>query len=219
MGIRLNIVDNPAMRAGFGPMEPVRPDVAADTNRAALRTPQGVAQNLPRPGTEAVAAGNMAAPPADNATNGVRSLLMANRPDEDIPADRVPPSIVEANAEANRTEEANGAAAPRLRDFRFLTAAESMRERELETRHDQLEQRLEATSNRLELNDSVAVRIDARLQLARLERDLDLVSSEIRRLRLERAFAQPTGQAAQPAEAAASESPENGRVPTLNLLA
>jgi hypothetical protein len=75
-----------------------------------------------------------------------------------------------------------------IRGFRFLQAPESLRERELEARLGSLENQLETTARRIKFNDSESVRIDAQLDRARLESDLDLVYSAIGRLRLERAF-------------------------------
>jgi hypothetical protein len=156
----------------------------------------------------------------------------ANILDEGGPVpENAPPSVVEANAEANRAEQIDGVPVPRFPDFRFFIADGSARERQLETRLDLLEQRLEATDNRLRFSDSASMRIDAELDRARLERDLETVSSEIRRMRLERVFARPPADAVnearppqQPVQPAGgippeAQSSEPTRLPGLNLIA
>ena len=159
-------------------------------------------------------------PPAANRADGGNLLLEPQPP-------------AQANAEAEPGGEANDAPAPRLRDFRFLAPAESARERGLETQLTRLERSLESTDNRIRFTDSFSMRIDARLDRARLERDLDMIESEISRLRLERAFdgsaagskmiervrsgeqtAQPAGEVPSTSQPSASSV-----VPGLNLLA
>ncbi len=107
-------------------------------------------------------------------------------------AEQTPVYVTNSGGGAQEDSEQGGvpdAGAPlRIRNFRFLAAAQSARERELESRHDQLERRLESVTSRLALADSLMVQIDARLKRARLERDLDMITSQMRRLRLESAF-------------------------------
>jgi hypothetical protein len=130
------------------------------------------------------------------------------------------------DAQAERAEE-EAAPARRLRDFRFLTAAESARERDLEVRLDRLERELETAANRLRSNDSLLVRIDAQLDRARLERDLENIQREIGRLRLGRVFggASAGTSAAEGAPApseivpAEAQAPASERQPGLDLLA
>ncbi|GAB4352294.1 MAG: hypothetical protein Kow0099_36520 [Candidatus Abyssubacteria bacterium] len=86
------------------------------------------------------------------------------------------------------TPEAREAPSLGVEGFRYLIAAQSVRERELETRYDQLKTRLENVSRRLQFAGSDMTRVDARLERVRLEHELDMVASQIRRLRLGRAF-------------------------------
>jgi hypothetical protein len=108
-------------------------------------------------------------------------------------------------------------------DFRYLVAAQSAQERDLETRYDQLKNRLESASRRLEFADSAMTRIDARLERVRLQYDLDMVASQIRRLRLERAFQEAFGGAGRPETAQPGADPAQSRASDssaiLNLLA
>lgn len=190
--------------------------------------------NLPLPAAEEVAPGGVAMRPTNNLANEPQAPVMTNRADaETLAPTTPPPTVAEVNAEANRTGETDGAPAARLRDFRFLTVAESARERNLENQRVRLERRLETTNNRLQVTDFLAIRIDAQLERARLERDLDIVASEIRRMRLERTFARPSvspdsverspsvEQAIRPTVVAASEPQGSAspRMPVLNLLA
>ena len=194
MGVRLDTMADPSVR-----ITPDSPQFAAGgltplPNRGAFPTR--------RPGDVAAPAGNP----------GTASL------DEGAPAEE-PRAALAANMEAMQAEEPEGlndAPPPRLRGLRFLSAAESLRENELENRLKRLEQELDAANNRLQSNDSMTVRIDARLDRARLETDLDMVARQIGRLRMERVFSRVSTASVAPVEQEPSTSPN---VPGLNLLA
>jgi hypothetical protein len=127
-----------------------------------------------------------------NAADTTDGPLMTARAGESPAASAGPTSIIaEANAEAGRARETESAPAPRIRNFRFLQAAQSTRERKLEAQFATLERRLENTNNRMQFSESVMVQVNARLERARLEQDLEMIASEIKRLRLIRAFARP----------------------------
>jgi hypothetical protein len=180
-----------------------------------IRRPGDVAAPLldaAGPGGPALAApaGNLGARPLN--APGAAPL------DEGLPAEE-PRAALAANMEAVRAEEPEGlddAPPPRLRGLRFLSAAESLRENELENRLKRLEGELEAANDRLQSNDSMTVRIDARLDRARLETDLDMVARQIGRLRMERVFSRAATASVAPVEQEPSASPN---VPSLNLLA
>jgi len=233
MGIRLNILDNPALRMQVTPIELTQGGNTANVNQPAQPAPAAEATTQAAPAQ--APPGNAATFPLDGRMDMPQAPLMANLIDQGNPAaeNNAPPSVIEANAEANRAQQGlDGAPAPRIHDFRFFVAAESVQERQLETRIDLLEQRLETANNRLQYSDSLPLRIDAQLDRARLEQDLDMVSSKIRRMRLERAFARPpvevdtarqmaaTEPVAQPVgNATEAQAPETTRFPGLNLLA
>ncbi len=203
MGVRLNTLANPALRMGPDAADLGPGAVFPTANRTATAASEGMAP--PRPGVADVAI------PAEN------------------PAREPPEANRAADTEPKAAAEANGALAPRLRNFRFLTVAESLRERELETRLKRLERELEAANDRFQSNTSFIVRLDARLDRARLERDLGMIESRIGRMRLERAFSTParasdaavSARPAQPENPAISgpESSASSRIPGLNLLA
>lgn len=232
MGIRFNILDNPALRMRLAPVEMAQGGNTLNANQPAPAAPGPQTGGQPGPAPAAV---NTAATfPLDGGMDMLQGPLMGNLADEaTMVLDNAPPSVVEANAEANRAQGLDGAPAPRFPDFRFFVAAGSARERNLETRLDLLEQRLETTGNRLRFADSLSMRIDAQLDRARLERDLEMVSREIRRLRLEQVFAPPSPPPEvvneapppeQPVEPAggippAPQGPESTRNAGLNLLA
>jgi hypothetical protein len=165
----------------------------------------------------------VAAPPA-NRTIGAFVAEPAVQPQsrsEASPIEQARPTAepVEAQVADTGAESQNTDNPPvRLRDFRFFSASESMRERELETRLDRLEQELKAANTRHRFSDSFSVRLDAQLDRARLERDLDVIQSEIGRLRLEQAFSSTAGAGAVavPAETQSS-APDSAS--SLNLLA
>jgi hypothetical protein len=191
MGIRLNILDNPALRLRFEPIGLPRPNEALSTNEPVPTGPETGTPAQPNPAPAGT--GNANAFPVATRMNNPQAPIAANlAAAEELVPENSPPSVVEANAEANRARGIDGAPAPRFPDFRFFVVAGSAQERTLETRLDLLEQRLETTNNRLQLSDSVAIRIDAELDRARLQRDLETVSSEIRRLRLQQVFAPPS---------------------------
>lgn len=231
MGVQFNILDNPALRMRLAPVEMAQGGATPNANRPAPPTP------APAPGGQPGRApvNTAAAFPLDGGMDMLQGPLTGNLLDEaTLILDNAPPSVVEANAEANRAQDLDGAPAPRFPDFRFFVTAGSAQERNLETRLDLLEQRLEATGNRLRFADSLSIRIDAQLDRARLERELETVSREIRRLRLEQVFARPspTPEAVdeapppeQPAEPTGGipptmqEGPQPARNAGLNLLA
>ncbi len=136
-------------------------------------------------------------------------------------------TLAEANALADMGDIADGTPAPSIREFRFLTNPQSMQERELDARFNQLERRLEATNKRLQFADSVIERVDASLARARLEQDMDMIADQIRRMRLEQIFSKATQLSASPQieELAAGSSQAVGdqrsavENPVLNLLA
>jgi hypothetical protein len=208
MGIRLAALDNPALRvpvaAGAEPAvpAPTAPRAGADAPDtvpllAATAIGEGVVQQ-----TETIAP---------------QPLLLTDPPDEANPA----PTPAEVNAAGIL----DGVSALRVRDFRFLAAAQTAREQNLDTQRTRLEQRLETTYDRLQANGSAMDRIDARLDRARLEQDLETVARAIRRLRLERVFARPSvAPEPVPVETQVSAAPESQAMaasgtPTLNLLA
>ena len=162
VGVRLNTLNDPAFRMRLDAPEAGLTGGAVGANRVVPTLPEQDNAG-PRP------------PPAANLADEGNLLLEPQPP-------------APANVEAEPGGEATDAPAARLRDFRFLTPVESARERDLETRLTRLEQSLESTDNRIRFTDSFSMRIDARLDRARLERDLDMIKSEIGRLRLERVF-------------------------------
>ena len=194
---------------------------------------QGLSNRQPLE-TEVVAQSRGPAQAMLDSADGPDGPLMAARAGDGTAASAGPTStIAEANAEASRARETGQAPTPRIRNFRFLQAAQSARERKLETQYTQLERRLENTNNRMQLSESAMVQIDARLERASLEQDLEMIASEIKRLRLINAFARPvaapeqvertqvTAQVAQPAGEASSRSEPaaSDRTQILNLLA
>jgi len=204
VGVRLNTLNDPAFRMRLDAPEAGLAGGAVGANRVVPTLPEQ--ENAgPRP------------PPAANRADEGNLLLE-------------PPA--QANAEAGPGGEATDAPAARLRDLRFLTPVESVRERDLETQLTRLEQSLESTDNRIRFTDSFSMRIDARLDRARLESDLDMIESEISRLRLERVFdgaAGPTviqrARSGEQTAQAAGEVPSGSQpsasseAPGLNLLA
>lgn len=215
MGIRLNLLDNPALRAPVAAgMDPAtgapRPDGDAEG---------GVLTTAPLVTTEA---GGETAPQVETAGTTPQPLLLARMPGEGTPAPEPP--------ETDTAGVLDNVAAPRVRDFRFLAAAQTSREQNLGVERARLEQRLETTYDRLQSTGSAIDRIDARLDRARLEQDLEMIAREIRRMRLARVFARPSvapepvpveTQVAEPASAAApaSQTMTASPTPALNLLA
>ena len=78
-----------------------------------------------------------------------------------------------------------------FKQFDYLRPESSVRGRELSTRQRQLEQRLDVLNNRLKLADSLMTQIDIRLEKARLEQDLELLSDKIQRLHLKEIYETP----------------------------
>ncbi len=188
----------------------ITPDPQQFAAGGPIPLPNRGAFTIRRPGDVAAPAGNPGARPLN--APGAAPL------DEGLPAEE-PRAALAANMEAMQAEEPEGlndAPPPRLRGLRFLSAAESLRENELENRLKRLEQELDAANNRLQSNDSITVRIDARLDRARLETDLDMVARQIGRLRMERVFSRASTASVAPVEQEPSASPN---VPGLNLLA
>jgi hypothetical protein len=221
MGIRLNILANPAFRLRLDTPEPVGGG-AVPASRIVL--PDRQAGTPPR--VETVPAGRTAAGFAVATAVPQQNRLNLNPAGEGAPtAELMAPQAAEAAVE--RPEEENAAPARRLRDFRFLTAAESARERDLEMRLDRLERELETAANRLRSGGSFLVRIDAQLDRARLERDLEQIQTEIGRLRLSRVFGGAIAGVGAPESAPATreiasieaQAGAPDRAPGLNLLA
>ncbi len=80
----------------------------------------------------------------------------------------------------------SASSAPRIRQFRYLAAAGSLREQQLTARRQQLERQIETIESRLRLADSLNEQIDIQLQQAKLEQDVRTVSTQERRIILER---------------------------------
>ncbi len=232
MGIRFNILDNPAVRMRLAPVEMAQGGTALNANQPPTPAPEP--QTAAPAGPAPPPVNTAATFPLDGGMDMLQGPLTGNLLDEEtLILDNAPPSVVEANAEANRAQGLDGAPAPRFPDFRFFVTAGSAQERNLETRLDLLEQRLEVAGNRLRFSDSLSMRIDAQLDRARLERELETVSREIRRLRLEQVFARPSpppdivSEAAPPEQPVrpaggippAPQIPEPDRTIGLNLLA
>jgi hypothetical protein len=227
-------VDNPVFRMRLDPAEPAAPPASFPANQAAVGPAGQQARNMRRLDFEVAAQGQALARPAPDIANGPDGPFMAppTRGTAEPPTAAVP-TVAEAEAQANRVQESQGAPVPRVQNFRFLMVAESVRERDLEVRYNQLERRLDTVNTRLQTANSLMAQIDARLERARLEQDLDMAASEIRRLRLERVFDRPSAppaaaertvpveQTAQPAREASPEpqSAPSERAPVLNLLA
>ena len=129
------------------------------------------------------------------------------------------------DSEANDASQQNFAPAARLRNFRFFSAAESMRERDLEVRLNRLESELESAGRRLQSSDVFSIRNDAELDRARLRSDLEMVQSQITRLRLKQVFGGPAAQmggtqvTAPIQQAAPAEAKPASEEAHLNLLA
>jgi len=210
MGVRLNIQDNPLLRT--------RPDVAELGLTAAL--PAANRPEIGAPGPGIGPSFPLETAPLDGST----ALSTLTRTDEIKSAAQDQPFSArptETATEGNRADGLGGSLPLRLRDFRYLQAAESAREQDLQNQQRRLELRLDAANNRLKNADSEATRIDTQLKRARLESDLEMIAGEIGRFRLKHAFAGPsmnTGsvEPAPPANQAVSAS---DRVPALNLLA
>ncbi len=216
--------------------EPAAQPVALPVNQAAVTVAGQQTRAMRRLDLQVATQGQAAAPPptpdAANTTDGP-SMAALTRGAAETPT-AAAPTVAEAEAQTNAAQQNQGAPVPRVRNFRFLTVAESVHEHDLEVRYGRLERRLETVNNRLQLANSLMAQIDARLERARLEQDLDSVTSEIRRLRLERVFDRPSAppaaaeraasveQTAQPARDVApapqSAAPSE-RAPVLNLLA
>ncbi len=242
MGVRLNISANPPVRTGLEPPEPAA-------------APAGVVAPDPRPvgggtapqvgGAQSVTGGagtpepiqRPASPPAPR-PEPARANPADQGPPAAEPAQPTQPQVNSAqttetrpaNAEAEAAPEPNSAPAVRLRNFRFFSAAESIRERDLEVRLNRLESELESVGRRLQSGDSFSMRTDAQLDSARLRSDLDMVQSQIARLRLQRVFGGPSAQMgatdaavpaqqAAPAEAQPPALPASEEAQGLNLLA
>ena len=224
MGVRLNILSNPAFRLRLDVTESGTGGIAP-ANRIAL--PEREAGLAPRNnGAETVPGVRTGAGLAVGTATLQPNRFTLNAAEEGRPA-TAPVEPRAAEAEVERPAEENAAPARRLRDFRFLTAAESVRERDLEVRLDRLERELETTANRLRSSDAFSIRIDAQLDRARQEHDLEKIQSEIGRLRLNRVFggaiagigatkSAPAPREIVPVEAQATAS---DRAPSLNLLA
>ena len=221
MGVRLNILANPAIRTGLEPSGPTGNGAVAPDPRPfdAGAGPRVGAAATPEPQAPArIETPEFQAPEPRVAEVGPPAV----EPAQPRPADAQPAQ--------NEQQESNRAPVARLRDFRFLSAAESIHERDLEVRLDRLELELESASRRLQFSDSFAIRSDAQLDRARLRSDLEVVQSEIGRLRLQRVFGGPvaqlgaTGSAppiaqAAPAEAQPPTLPASEPTQSLNLLA
>ncbi len=143
------------------------------------------------------------------------------------------PAVTDDAGEDARTgisQDSDANPTPRIQSFRFLMAAETARDLELQARQDKLEQKLETLNDRARLAGTLIAQIDAKLERARLEQELDTVGSDIRRLRLEHVFdKQPSSTEnaeaalATPQAAGAafeeSQASESDQTPVLNLLA
>ena len=192
MGVRLNIVDNV-----IPPLRGARQELGlnAMTSPMSRASPRTLDQQVPgsqSPATNALARTGIPAPAIPNSVDDPGGPLLPTRAGEGPTASARPTSIIaEANAGAGRAPEPESMPAPRIRNFRFLQAAQSMRERKLEAQFAQLERRLENANNRMQFSESAMVQVDARLERARLEQDLEMIATEINRLRLIRAFARP----------------------------
>ena len=224
MGIRLNILSNPAFRLRLDAPEPGAGRVAPANGTALPRREAGLA---PRTTGVETAPGVRTGAGLAVATATLQPNRFSLNAAEERGPTTEPVEPRAAEAEVERPEVENTAPARRLRDFRFLTAAESVRERDLEVRLDRLERELETTASRLRSSDTFSIRIDAQLDRARQERDLEKIQSEIGRLRLNRVFggaiagvgatkSAPAPREIVPVEAQAAAS---DRAPSLNLLA
>ena len=191
MGVRLDNLANPMLRTNL--------DVAGSNRSPGSPENGGQAAGTFAAGSAVALQGRL----------GVETI-------EQAPPSAEPAEVIAADAGAESLETDNTPV--RLRDFRFFTAIETMRERELETRLDRLERELRTTNSRLRSSDSFSVRLDAQLDRARLEGDLDIIQSEIGRLRMERAFSSSSGAGAVavPVETQPS-NPDSAA--SLNLLA
>lgn len=217
MGIRMNSLQSLAARSR---LEPIEAGPSPTTPNQAVA---GVARELPiRPAQRGQMTGNraMSQAPSSNVSSDLSGLnesrgagdsrtntssRLSRGADQGVASD----PAVRARAEL----------APTVRDFRFLTVAQSARELELETRRHQLESRLENVNRRLGSANSVMTRVDARLERARLDQDLEMLSSEIRRLRLKQAFEKPAAPSDQ-LQVSGNPGPRNSSASAaLNLLA
>jgi len=212
MGVRLNMLADPSVRLRLDAAEMGVGGRAEVANPPAAE-PRADAPFLRFDGQNVAPGGGAVQAPVAEPVRVAQNAPVANAPGQAPPAVETR-GAPEPTAETDSNEVPGGM--PRLRDFRFFAAAESLRERNLETRLDRLARQLEATDARLRFNDSMAVRIDAQLDRARLETDLDMIESQISRLRLERVFARSS---AGPTEAFEAPPVAAERVPGLNLLA
>lgn len=200
MGVRLNIQANPALSAGTDTFAPGFRGATTPVMEGAAPEPGFAGQAVTRP--DAFRAQGISPSPLENPGNEPGALASADQ--------QVNAPLAATAAGEDTGVEIEGAPAPRLRNLRFMTAAQSSRERELEFRHDRLEQQLEATTNRLQSSESTPMRIDAELERARLRQDLEMVASEISRLRLARVF---SGSAATNAMEPAQAPEQSAQIP------
>ncbi|RJP64306.1 MAG: hypothetical protein C4532_19620 [Candidatus Abyssobacteria bacterium SURF_17] len=184
MGIRFNALNNalPSLR-----MEGVQSRPPAETLPANVSPTGGIAQ--PSLTAAEPLNGRLVAPFPPNNAGGQRvtSAVAPAQEQGDMPMQPLEAAI-EADGKVDGLQQALNQPAARVRAFRFLMAAESVRGRELEARYDQLEHRLSTVNARLQRAESIMVQIDARLERARLQHDLEMVAGDIRRFRLEHAF-------------------------------
>lgn len=212
MGIRLNPLNNalPSLR-----MESAQP-----------RTP-AVSVTQPSLAPAESMNGRPPAPLPPNDVGGQTAPFAAAPAQEQADAPIQPlEAVIEADRGVDGLQQTANRPAARVRAFRFLMAAESGRGRELDARYNQLERRLSTVSARLQRAESIMVQIDAQLERARLQQDLEMVADEIRRIRLEQVFERvstPVAEAAEPEPSQSSPvtSPTFAptRQPALNLLA
>jgi len=223
MGVRLNTLANPAIRTGLEPTGPAGDGAVAPDPRPfeAAAGPRVAAAAAPRP--QAPARIEIQAPEI-RAPEFQAPEIAAPEPRV---AEVAPPTVEPALDDRQDTDLAPAA---RLKDFRFMTAAESMRERDLEVRLNRLELELESAGRRIQFSDSFSIRNDAQLDRARLRSDLEVVQRAIGRLRLQRVFGGAVDQLGatggappvqQPAPAEAQPPTLHASEPTqsLNLLA
>jgi hypothetical protein len=93
-----------------------------------------------------------------------------------------------------------------------------MRERELAVRLNRLESELESANRRLQTGDSFSLHADAQLDSARLRSDLEMVQSQMARLRLQQVFGGPAARMGS-TDVAIPAQPAPEEAESLNLLA
>ncbi len=210
MGVRLNIQDNPLLRTRPEVAEPGLATALSAANRPEIEAPkQGFGPSFP-----------LATAPLDS-SNALSTLTRTDEINSSAQNQPFSARTTETVTGGNRADGLGGPLPLRLRDFRYLQAAESAREQDLQNQQRRLERRLDTANTRLKNADSETARIDTQLKRARLESDLEMIAGEIGRFRLRYAFGGPsmnTGsvEPAPPANQAVSAS---NRAPALNLLA